>query len=303
MHAPAIPGVKCGAGAWSAVAVSAFPESMPRPHPRHPDMLATPRAGVPKERMRPADMFVLDAEGGVLESPEARPPPYKPPKLTECAPLFQSVSGPQNPKALKTLNPDVLHRQAFQLVRGRRAAHRDRAGHQRPLGLCTTCKLLMRVCCDAFFMHSKPATPLRRHSSSEARVRCCTATPRTSNAELIVHTTTENILKNKHNCCAGVPAAGRGRSAAQPLHQRGHGDDAGRARERVPCHAAGNGQGGVQISLFSSNIARLGGRLNGSNAGWTSARLSFHVTQLEMVRVGFTCRCYKGVGFRRRFRR
>lgn len=48
--------------------------------------------GVPKERMQPADMFVLDAEGGVKESPAARRPPYKAPKLTECAPLFQSVS-------------------------------------------------------------------------------------------------------------------------------------------------------------------------------------------------------------------
>lgn len=48
--------------------------------------------GVPKERMQPSDMFVLDAAGNVKEAPAARPPPYKPPKLTECAPLFQSVS-------------------------------------------------------------------------------------------------------------------------------------------------------------------------------------------------------------------
>ena len=41
--------------------------------------------------MRPADMFVLDREGAVKEAPAARPPPYKAPKLTECAPLFQSV--------------------------------------------------------------------------------------------------------------------------------------------------------------------------------------------------------------------
>ena len=41
--------------------------------------------------MRPADMFVLDREA-VKEAPAARPPPYKAPKLTECAPLFQSVS-------------------------------------------------------------------------------------------------------------------------------------------------------------------------------------------------------------------
>jgi methylthioribulose 1-phosphate dehydratase/enolase-phosphatase E1 len=43
-------------------------------------------SGVQKERMEPRDMFVLDAAGNVLHTPEARPPPYKPPKLSECAP-------------------------------------------------------------------------------------------------------------------------------------------------------------------------------------------------------------------------
>ncbi len=42
--------------------------------------------------MHPSDMFVLDATGNVKEAPAARPAPYKAPKLTECAPLFQSVS-------------------------------------------------------------------------------------------------------------------------------------------------------------------------------------------------------------------
>jgi hypothetical protein len=50
-------------------------------------------SGVQKERMEPRDMFVLDAAGNVLHTPEARPPPYKPPKLSECAPLFTAVRG------------------------------------------------------------------------------------------------------------------------------------------------------------------------------------------------------------------
>lgn len=50
-------------------------------------------SGVQKERMRPEDMFVLDAKGDVLETPEARPPPYPAPKLSECSPLFMAVSG------------------------------------------------------------------------------------------------------------------------------------------------------------------------------------------------------------------
>lgn len=48
-------------------------------------------SGVQKERMIPADMFVLDKEGNVLIDPIARPAPYKPPKLSECSPLFMAA--------------------------------------------------------------------------------------------------------------------------------------------------------------------------------------------------------------------
>lgn len=48
-------------------------------------------SGVQKERMEPSDMFVLDAQGNVVRMPEARPPPYRQPKLSECAPLFTAV--------------------------------------------------------------------------------------------------------------------------------------------------------------------------------------------------------------------
>ena len=57
------------------------------------DRLVVAPSGVQKERMRPQDMFVLDTQGKVLEAPEARPAPYKPPKLSECFPLFQKVVG------------------------------------------------------------------------------------------------------------------------------------------------------------------------------------------------------------------
>ena len=48
-------------------------------------------SGVQKERMIPADMFVLDKEGNVLIDPLARPAPYKSPKLSECSPVFMAV--------------------------------------------------------------------------------------------------------------------------------------------------------------------------------------------------------------------
>ena len=49
-------------------------------------------SGVQKERMVPADMYVLDHAGNVVETPTARPAPNKPPKLSECSPLFMAVS-------------------------------------------------------------------------------------------------------------------------------------------------------------------------------------------------------------------
>lgn len=48
-------------------------------------------SGVQKERMLPQDIFVLDRQGSIVHWPEPRPAPYKPPKLSECAPLFQAV--------------------------------------------------------------------------------------------------------------------------------------------------------------------------------------------------------------------
>ena len=51
-------------------------------------------SGVQKERMKEDDMFVLDAAGEVLHTPAAKPLPARPPKLSECSPLFMAVRGP-----------------------------------------------------------------------------------------------------------------------------------------------------------------------------------------------------------------
>ena len=61
-------------------------------------------SGVQKERMQKADMFVLDAAGNILETPVALPPPAKPPKLSECSPLFMAVSS-QSPHSQATMLP------------------------------------------------------------------------------------------------------------------------------------------------------------------------------------------------------
>ena len=51
-------------------------------------------SGVQKERMKEDDMFVLNAAGEVLHTPAAKPPPARPPKLSECSPLFMAVRAP-----------------------------------------------------------------------------------------------------------------------------------------------------------------------------------------------------------------
>lgn len=55
------------------------------------DSIVMAPSGVQKERMKADDMFVLDSQGNTKHVPTAKPPPHKPPKLSECAPLFMSA--------------------------------------------------------------------------------------------------------------------------------------------------------------------------------------------------------------------
>ncbi|KAL3680468.1 hypothetical protein R1sor_023424 [Riccia sorocarpa] len=45
-------------------------------------------SGVQKERMLPEDMYVMSPDGSVLSSPSPKPSPHRPPKCSECGPLF-----------------------------------------------------------------------------------------------------------------------------------------------------------------------------------------------------------------------
>lgn len=47
--------------------------------------------GVQKERMMDEDMYVLSRDGSVLSEPLAKPWPNKPPKCSDCGPLFLKV--------------------------------------------------------------------------------------------------------------------------------------------------------------------------------------------------------------------
>ncbi|DAZ97604.1 TPA: hypothetical protein N0F65_002223 [Lagenidium giganteum] len=47
----------------------------------------TPSA-VQKERIQPSDLYVLDVDGAILDAPTHKPGAVKPPKLSDCSPLF-----------------------------------------------------------------------------------------------------------------------------------------------------------------------------------------------------------------------
>ena len=72
------------------------------------DFIVMAPSGVQKERMLPSDMFVLDHKGDVAQTPDARPPPYKAPKLSECSPLFMAVrSTTSTREAIEALGLDT----------------------------------------------------------------------------------------------------------------------------------------------------------------------------------------------------
>ncbi|PNW88149.1 hypothetical protein CHLRE_01g016528v5 [Chlamydomonas reinhardtii] len=55
------------------------------------DEIVMAPSGVQKERMQPDDMFVLDSKGDIIHTPAAKPPPNRPPKLSECSSLFMAA--------------------------------------------------------------------------------------------------------------------------------------------------------------------------------------------------------------------
>lgn len=47
--------------------------------------------GVQKERMTAEDMFVKSLDGSDFITPHIKPYPHKPPKCSDCSPLFMKV--------------------------------------------------------------------------------------------------------------------------------------------------------------------------------------------------------------------
>ncbi|PON49692.1 Class II aldolase [Parasponia andersonii] len=74
-------------GTGGSIAIKVNDDSVPKPA----QLIVTSPSGVQKERMRAEDMYVLSSDGYLLLTPSLKPCPHKPPKCSDCAPLFMKV--------------------------------------------------------------------------------------------------------------------------------------------------------------------------------------------------------------------
>ncbi|PKI37645.1 hypothetical protein CRG98_041938, partial [Punica granatum] len=74
-------------GTGGSITIKVHDDSVPKPD----QLIVMSPSGVQKERMLPEDMYVLSANGSILSSPSPKPYPNKPPKCTDCAPLFMKA--------------------------------------------------------------------------------------------------------------------------------------------------------------------------------------------------------------------
>ncbi|XP_002528256.2 probable bifunctional methylthioribulose-1-phosphate dehydratase/enolase-phosphatase E1 [Ricinus communis] len=71
-------------GTGGSITIKVHDDSIPKPN----QLILMSPSGVQKERMEPEDMYVLAANGSILSSPSPKPYPHKPPKCSDCGPLF-----------------------------------------------------------------------------------------------------------------------------------------------------------------------------------------------------------------------
>ncbi|RZC46538.1 hypothetical protein C5167_039485 [Papaver somniferum] len=83
-------------GTGGSITLKVHDESIPKPQ----QIIVMSPSGVQKERMVPEDMYVLSSTGSVLSTPTLKPYPQKPPKCTDCAPLFMKAYQMRNAGAV-----------------------------------------------------------------------------------------------------------------------------------------------------------------------------------------------------------
>ncbi|XP_027340472.1 probable bifunctional methylthioribulose-1-phosphate dehydratase/enolase-phosphatase E1 isoform X1 [Abrus precatorius] len=74
-------------GTGGSITMKVHDDSIPKPQ----QLILMSPSGVQKERMEPEDMYVLSNSGLVLSAPSPKPYPHKPPKCTDCDPLFRKA--------------------------------------------------------------------------------------------------------------------------------------------------------------------------------------------------------------------
>ncbi|KAL3502731.1 hypothetical protein ACH5RR_037180 [Cinchona calisaya] len=74
-------------GTGGSVTIKVHQDHIPKQH----QLIVMSPSGVQKERMLPEDMYVLSSDGSILLIPPTKPYPHKPPKCTDCAPVFLKV--------------------------------------------------------------------------------------------------------------------------------------------------------------------------------------------------------------------
>ncbi|KAL5564411.1 hypothetical protein UlMin_027575 [Ulmus minor] len=83
-------------GTGGSITIKVHDDCIPKPQ----QIVIMSPSGVQKERMVPEDMYVLSASGSVLSSPSPKPYPHKPPKCSDCGPLFMKAYEMRNAGAV-----------------------------------------------------------------------------------------------------------------------------------------------------------------------------------------------------------
>ncbi|XP_021894671.1 probable bifunctional methylthioribulose-1-phosphate dehydratase/enolase-phosphatase E1 [Carica papaya] len=97
-------------GTGGSITIKVQDDSIPRPQ----QLILMSPSGVQKERMEPEDMYVLSANGSIISSPSPKPYPHKPPKCSDCAPLFMKSKAKCQVPALRK-RPRNFNQKAYEM--------------------------------------------------------------------------------------------------------------------------------------------------------------------------------------------
>ncbi|XP_059282302.1 probable bifunctional methylthioribulose-1-phosphate dehydratase/enolase-phosphatase E1 1 [Lycium ferocissimum] len=83
-------------GTGGSITIKVHDDSVPKSQ----QLIVMSPSGVQKERMVEEDMYIMASDGSILSAPLAKPTPHKPPKCSDCAPLFMQAYHMRNAGAV-----------------------------------------------------------------------------------------------------------------------------------------------------------------------------------------------------------